>query len=292
VAGAQPADGNPPGLSSLTGRSNLVLRVVSSLVLAPLAIAAAYFGGIAFIAFWGVAALAVLWEWDTLVCAEDRNPVLATGAVALVGSALLLMLDRSATATAMVTLGCFGVAALAARARRVWCAAGLLYAGALLVAPVLLRRDASSGADHAFAAILFLFVIVWLTDITAYFVGRAVGGPKLMPRVSPNKTWSGAIGGTAAAVIGGVIVARQFGIEELAAVAVVALVLSAISQVGDLAESAIKRRFNAKDASQLIPGHGGLMDRLDGFVAASIAGTLIGMAHGGFDAPARGLMVW
>ena len=160
-----------------------MLRVVSSLVLAPLAIAAAYFGGLAFIAFWAVAALAVLWEWDTLVCAHDRNPVLATGAVALAGSALLLALDRPGIAIALIALGCFGVAALASKVRRMWCAAGLVYAAAILIAPVLLRRDASLG----FAAILFLFVIVWLTDITAYFVGRAVGGPKLMPRVSPEQ---------------------------------------------------------------------------------------------------------
>jgi phosphatidate cytidylyltransferase len=288
VTDAQPANENPSGLSSLAGRSNLVLRIVSSLVLAPLAIAAAYFGGIAFTVFWAIAALAVLWEWDTLVCAHDRNPVLATGALTLAGSALLLAVDRPGIAVALIGLGFFGVAALASKVRRVWCAAGLVYAAAILIAPVLLRRDATLG----FAAILFLFVIVWLTDITAYFVGRAVGGPKLMPWVSPNKTWSGAIGGILAGVIGGVVVAGQFGIERLAAAAAVAFVLSAISQAGDLAESAIKRQFNAKDASQLIPGHGGLMDRLDGFVAAASAGTLIGIAHGGFDAPARGLMVW
>jgi phosphatidate cytidylyltransferase len=265
-----------------------MLRVVSSLVLAPLAIAAAYFGGIAFIAFWAIAALAVLWEWDTLVCAHDRNPVLATGAVALAGAALLLALGRSGIAAALIALGFFGVAALASKVRAVWCATGLVYAAAILIAPVLMRRDANLG----FAAILFLFVIVWLTDITAYFVGRALGGPKLMPRVSPNKTWSGAIGGTVAGVVGAVVVASQFGIEGLFATALVAFVLSVISQAGDLAESAIKRQFNAKDASQLIPGHGGLMDRLDGFVAAAAAGAMIGIAHGGFDAPARGLMVW
>jgi len=288
VAGVQPAKENPSGLSSLTGRSNLMLRVVSSLVLAPVAIAAAYFGGVAFIAFWAIAALAVLWEWDTLVCAHDRNPVLATGALALAGATLLLALGRSGIAAALIALGFFGVAALASKVRAVWCATGLVYAAAILIAPVLLRRD----PDLGFAAILFLFVIVWLTDITAYFVGRAAGGPKLMPRVSPNKTWSGAIAGTVASMIGGVIVASQFDIGGLAAVAVVAFVLSVVSQVGDLAESAVKRQFNAKDASQLIPGHGGLMDRLDGFVAAAAAGVLIGTAHGGFDAPARGLMVW
>jgi phosphatidate cytidylyltransferase len=288
VAGGQPAHEKPSGPSSLSGRSNLTLRIVSSLVLAPVALVAAYFGGLVFLAFWTVAALAVLWEWDTLVCGDDRNLVLSTGAVALVGSGILITLDRAGIALALIALGCFGAAALASSIRRMWCAGGLVYAAGILLAPVLLRHDASFG----FAAILFLFVIVWLTDITAYFVGRAVGGPKLMPRVSPNKTWSGAIGGTAAAMVGGVIVAHQFGISGLTAAAVVALVLSIISQAGDLFESAIKRRFDAKDASQLIPGHGGLMDRLDGFVAAAVAGALIGVAHGGLDAPARGLMVW
>jgi phosphatidate cytidylyltransferase len=288
VVGVQPASEKPAGLPPVAGRSNLMLRIVSSLVLAPLAIAAAYFGGLVFFAFWAVAALAVLWEWQTLVCADERNPVLAIGAVALAGSGLLIMLGRPGIAIALIALGCFGAAALASNIRRMWCTAGVVYAAGLLVAPVLLRRDASFG----FAAILFLFVIVWLTDIIAYFVGRAVGGPKLMPRVSPNKTWSGAIGGTVASMIGGVVVASQFDIGGIAAAAVVAFVLSIVSQLGDLAESAVKRRFNAKDASQLIPGHGGLMDRLDGFVAAAVAGVLIGIGHGGFDAPARGLMVW
>jgi phosphatidate cytidylyltransferase len=288
VTGAQPADEKPSGLPAVAGHSNLMLRILSSLVLAPLAIAAAYFGGLVFFAFWAVAALAVLWEWDSLVCGDDRNPVLAIGAVALAGSGVLIILDRPDVAIALIALGCFGAAALASSIRRMWCVAGLVYAAALLFAPVLLRRDAGFG----FAAILFLFVIVWLTDITAYFVGRAVGGPKLMPRVSPNKTWSGAIGGTVASMIGGVIVANQFNVGGLVAAAVVAFALSVVSQLGDLLESAVKRQFKAKDASQLIPGHGGLMDRLDGFVTAALTGVLIGTAHGGFDAPARGLMVW
>jgi phosphatidate cytidylyltransferase len=288
VTGVQPAGGKRPGLAVLAGRGNLLLRIVSSLLLAPIAIAAAYFGGIVFIAFWALAALAVLWEWDTLVCADDRNPVLATGAVTIAGAALLMALGRSGGAMALIALGFFAVAVLSSRLRRLWCAAGLVYGAAIVIAPVLLRHNAERG----FAAILFLFAVVWLTDVVAYFAGRGIGGPKLMPRVSPNKTWSGAISGTLAGVLGGVDVARGFGIEGLAAVAAVALVLSVVSQAGDLAESAIKRHFNAKDASQLIPGHGGLMDRLDGFVAAAAVGAVLGIAHGGFDAPARGLMVW
>jgi phosphatidate cytidylyltransferase len=292
VAGTQPAEPNSSGLAALPGRSNLALRVLSSLVLAPLAIVAAYLGGNVFIAFWTLAALAVLWEWDTLVCADDRGAVLVTSVVALLGSALMLSRDRYGVAVAIIVLGCFAVAALAAPLRRMWCAGGIVYAAAIVIAPVLLRCAPPHGSNFAFAAILFVFVIVWLTDITAYFVGRSVGGPKLMRRVSPNKTWSGAIAGTVVAIAGGVIVAAQFGIEGLIGVAAVALVISIASQAGDLAESAIKRRFNAKDASQLIPGHGGLMDRLDGFVAAAVAGALVGLLHGGFDDPARGLMVW
>jgi phosphatidate cytidylyltransferase len=286
--GSQPADKTPPGLSVLTGRSNLVLRIVSSLVLAPLAIAAAYFGGVVFVCLWTAAAVLVLWEWDTLVCANERNPVLAIGVVALAAAAFMLALERFEIAVGLIGLGFLGAAVVAPTDRRAWCAAGVLYAAALLIAPVLLRRD----PDFGFQAILLLFVIVWLTDVTAYFVGRAVGGPKLMPAVSPKKTWSGAIGGTLAAVLGGILVVRQTGTGSLVAAAVIAFVLSVFSQVGDLLESAIKRRFSAKDASQLIPGHGGLMDRLDGFVAAALAGAAIGLAHGGFGAPARGLMVW
>jgi phosphatidate cytidylyltransferase len=288
VAGSKPVDNNSSRLSIPDRRNNLMLRVASSLVLAPLAIVAAYFGGYVFAGFWLVAAVIVLWEWDTLVCAHDRNSVLTIGVAALVGGSLLLALDRAGIAVALICLGACGVAVLASRVRRPWCATGLFYASALVFAPVLLRRDPRLG----FAAIVFLFVIVWLTDIAAYFVGRVLGGPKLAPHISPNKTWSGAIGGTIAGILGGVIVASQFGVRNLAAAAIIGALLSVCSQVGDLFESGIKRRFNAKDASQLIPGHGGLMDRLDGFVAAAVAAALLGLAHGGFAAPARGLMVW
>jgi phosphatidate cytidylyltransferase len=188
----------------------------------------------------------------------------------------------------LIALGAVGVAAVASRSRRAWCVAGIVYASAILVAPALLRTDVSVG----FAAIVFLFAVVWTTDTVAYFAGRLIGGPKLMPRVSPSKTWSGALGGTLAAGAGGTLVAGFFGLGSLVTVAAIAVGLSAASQIGDLAESAIKRRFEVKDASNLIPGHGGLMDRLDGFVAAAVAAVIIGLLRGGFEAPARGLMVW
>ena len=274
--------------SSRNARRNLLLRLASSLVLAPLALAAAWFGGPVFLAFWTVAAVVVLWEWDTLVCAHDRTSVLTIGVVALVSASLLLAFGWQGVATALIILGAFGVAVLASRIRRLWCAGGLFYSFALVIAPVALRNDAALG----FAVMIFLFVIVWFTDTAAYFIGRAIGGPKLAPRISPNKTWSGAIGGTIAGVAGGELVAYHFGIRTPGAVLAVALALSVASQVGDLFESALKRRFNAKDASHLIPGHGGLMDRLDGFVVAVVVAALIGLTHGGFAAPSRGLMIW
>ena len=169
-----------------------------------------------------------------------------------------------------------------------WIMTGLVYAAAMFVAPVILRGDPAFGL----LAIVLLFAIVWSTDIFGYFGGRSIGGPKLMPAVSPKKTWSGAICGTLGAMIVAVLVAKLFGSFNTIAIASVALLLSVCGQAGDLFESFVKRKFNVKDSSQLIPGHGGAMDRLDGFWAAAVIGCIIGLARGGFDAPARGLLVW
>ena len=285
MADAEPAKDPPP---ILQGRNNLALRVASSLVLAPLAIGAAYWGGMVFLAFWALAALGVLWEWDGLVCSHDRKPVLALGLLALGGACAFLAIERVGVALSLIVLGMLAVATLASQSRRGWCSVGVAYAGAMLIAPVLLRNDLT----HGFTALVFLFAVVWATDIAAYFGGRAFGGPKLMPQVSPNKTWSGAICGAAAAIGGGCAVASLAGLGNFPVVSLLALVLSIMSQSGDLFESALKRRFAAKDASNLLPGHGGLMDRLDGFVAAAAAALLIGAVHSGFENPARGLLVW
>jgi phosphatidate cytidylyltransferase len=169
-----------------------------------------------------------------------------------------------------------------------WTIAGIAYAGVMFAAPVILRADAA----HGLLAILLLFAVVWTTDIFGYFAGRAFGGPKLCPAISPKKTWSGAFAGTLGATIVAVLLAGYFGTFNKVAIACIALLLSVMAQLGDLLESWVKRRFGAKDASQLIPGHGGVMDRLDGFWAAAFIGCAIGLLRGGLDAPARGLLVW
>ncbi|HZL40257.1 MAG TPA: CDP-archaeol synthase [Pseudolabrys sp.] len=169
----------------------------------------------------------------------------------------------------------------------VWIIAGIGYAGVLLAAPLVLRSG-----EFGFLALLILFVVVWTTDVLGYFAGRAFGGPKLMPAVSPKKTWSGAVVGTLGAMIVAVLLAESFGSFSVGAIALVALLLSVVAQLGDLFESWIKRQFGAKDASQLIPGHGGVMDRLDGFWAAAFVGCLIGLLRGGFSGAGAGLLVW
>jgi len=225
-----------------------MLRIVSAAVMAPAAILVAWLGDWPFAVFWGVAGMAVLWEWITLVMGPRYS----------------------------------------VRERRFWITAGIGYAGCMVLAPILLRADAVYG----FSAMLLLFAIVWSTDIFAYFAGRGIGGPKLAPSISPKKTWAGAIAGTVGAILVAVALAGFIGQFDKGTIAIVALLLSIMAQLGDLLESWIKRRFGAKDASHLIPGHGGVMDRLDGFWAAAVAGCLVGVLRGGFDNAARGLLVW
>jgi phosphatidate cytidylyltransferase len=264
----------------------LALRVASAVVLAPLAIGAAYLGGWPFLIFWTTAACIIQWEWRNIVGDPGSYGSRVTGA--MVGIAgVFAMMGRVGGVVPAIAIG-VAVEAVFARQRRMWAAAGVLYAAALLIACVLLRADAEFG----FVAIIFLFGIVWATDICGYFVGRAVGGPKLMPAVSPKKTWSGALGGALGAVGAAVAIASYAYRANLLAVAGIALLLSAASQAGDLFESAVKRRFGVKDASHVIPGHGGVMDRLDGFLVAATVAACIGIARGGLDASARGLLVW
>ena len=268
--------------------NNLALRIISAAILAPLALLTAYLGRWPFALFWGVAAIAVLWEWVVLVAGPSYRLMFSccAGGVAIAG--FVGWLGRPIAAVLMVGLGALAAAIFAPPERRLWVTVGIGYAGAMLLAPTFLRADDVYG----FVAIVLVFAIVWTTDILGYFAGRAFGGPKLLPAVSPKKTWSGAVAGMVGAIMIALVVAGLFGSFNKLAIVVIALVLSVLTQVGDLFESWVKRQFGAKDASHLIPGHGGVMDRLDGFWAAVVAGCLIGLSRGGFDEPARGLLVW
>jgi phosphatidate cytidylyltransferase len=270
--------------SASTG--DLGKRVASGIVMAALAVGAVVLGGWPFALFWAAAAVGIFWEWSAIVVRGAVAPRVV-GVAALIGAALAAGAGQIYAASLMLAAGAALVAACAP-GRRGWAAAGVVYAGLALLAPMVLRRDPEFGL----LAMLFLFAVVWSTDILGYFVGRTIGGPRLAPHVSPKKTWSGAFGGAFGALAAGVAVVYIAGNAALLPVAWVAFVLSIASQAGDLFESAVKRRFGVKDASHVIPGHGGLMDRLDGFIAASGMAALVGIYRGGLDAAARGLLLW
>jgi phosphatidate cytidylyltransferase len=275
-----------PAAVAEQGSRNLVMRVLAALVLAPTAIAIAYAGGWLWTTLVTLAAIGLYVEWLTIVGAAREMRVVASGAVALAIAGLSLALGLIDAALVVLVLGLAAVALLSPE-RRAWTAAGFFYAGAAQIASVLVRLDQTCG----FVALILILLVVWVTDIGGYFAGRGIGGPKLWPRVSPRKTWAGAIGGfLASLVISGGFAA--FGFGKAGPILLLGAVLSIASQLGDLFESAVKRRFGVKDSSHIIPGHGGLMDRLDGFVAAVILAAIFGVLRGGVDGVGRGLMVW
>ena len=223
-------------------------------------------------------------EWISITRGRVPREMVLVGGSA-VAAVALAGLDQPLWAVALIAVSAatFGIWRRAA-----WISGGIVYAAGLGVALVVIRADPVEGLR----ALGFVAAVVWGTDIAAYFAGRRFGGPKLWPAVSPNKTWSGALGGAAAATLAGVVVIWVTGGSVTGVLAIVALALSVISQLGDLFESSVKRRFGVKDASRLIPGHGGLMDRVDGLTFAVVAAALIGWAHSGGADVGQGLLVW
>ena len=218
---------------------NFKRRVISALVLAPVAVAAAYLGGWPFTIVCALAAGAVLWEWTQLVSRRAEPRILAPGLAALAVAAVLASASVASAAVYAIAIGAIVAGVMVAvwprettQATPVWSAGGVIYAGIVLLCPVLLRGDPGYGLR----ALLFLFAVVWATDIFAYLVGRSLGGPLLWPRLSPKKTWSGAFGGCLGGVAAGVAVAYASGISRGAVVGILALALSLVAQGGDLFE--------------------------------------------------------
>lgn len=283
-----------PAATAEQGSRNLLLRVAAAMVLAPAALAIAYAGGWLWAALVTLASIGLFVEWLMIVGVARERRVVAAGGVALAISGFCLALGRIDASLGVLALGGVAVAWLS-RERRLWAAAGYFYAAAAEAASVLVRLDQVWG----FVALILILLVVWVTDIGGFFAGRGIGGPKLWPRVSPKKTWAGAIGGFAASlVVAAGFVAIGFArveppqVLKLGPILLLGAGLSIASQLGDLFESAVKRRFGVKDSSQLIPGHGGLLDRLDGFASAVIMAVIFGLLRGGVDGVGRGLMVW
>lgn len=271
---------------TLTMSRELQLRIISAVVLIVVVLSATWFGGLAFKAVAAAIGLLIYYEWSTITRLAEGS--LRANAFGWLSMALisLNMLFGEADMTVPLFAGLVITMTIPSVLGRVswWQAGGLFYAGLSAISLSAIRGEDSLG----FIAMLFVFVVVWATDILAYFVGRSVGGPKLAPRISPGKTWSGAIGGTVAGVIGGLLVAMAHFQDVGLWVGLIAFVLSVASQIGDLFESFIKRRFGVKDSSKLIPGHGGVMDRVDGLVFACFAAFFlaIGSSAGSANAVA------
>ncbi len=259
-------------------QSELRLRVMSALVLVALAVATLLIGGWLFDLVWTVLAIAVFREWIVVAGVSRQAERQIAGALALGGLGLALWFEHGWLAALLVAAGSLLQLALGTRqVERLWSAAGLVYASALACGVILVRHDPAFGL----AGIAWMFAVVWTTDIAAYFTGRALGGPKLAPSISPKKTWSGFIGGLIAGTLAGWLVfvmASSLGSElpfGTAGAFVISAVASVLGQSGDLAESAFKRHFGVKDSGRLIPGHGGFLDRLDAFWAVSVFALLL-----------------
>jgi len=253
--------------------AGLGTRALVGAGLAVLAIAATVRGGLAFLLLVAAGALLVLREWAA-IHSLGRGQLLV--GLALLGLACLLAhLGRAPEALLLLAVGA-GVAAIfaltfAGRARG-FLFTGLLYAGLPAVALLWLR-----GEDKGAALVLWVMGIVWATDVAAYFAGRAIGGPRLAPRLSPKKTWAGLAGGVLAAALASLAWGQALGWgAPLPALALAGAGLALLAQAGDLYESWLKRRVGLKDSGRLLPGHGGLMDRVDGLVPVSaVAGFLV-----------------
>ena len=280
-------DGPATGSAPQRFGPDLWPRVAAAVAMGSVALAATWIGGFLFAAFWWLASIVVLWEWQRLVGGERLIVArVVAGAVALALAALSALHDSIAGVVAALVLGAAAVGWIAGGRQGIWAAAGVLYAGALVASVGLLRVSPSFGM----ASILWLFAVVWGADIAAYFAGRLIGGPRLWPRVSPGKTWAGAIVGAFAGAVLGLMLAAWT--NRLAALFWLGLATAIVSELGDLFESALKRRFGVKDSSGLIPGHGGLMDRLDAFTAASFFAAVVAILHPKGDYIASGLFQW
>jgi phosphatidate cytidylyltransferase len=258
---------------------SLRLRVLSALVLAPLPIVAIWFGGIFLSILTVVAAIVMAWEWGRLCGGENAGvaaPALIAAIAVAVVAASLWGIGVGVLLTLTGTLVVWQIAQHHRADAPLWLAAGSLW----VALPCILLLWLVQSGNASRGTLFWLFAVVWATDIGAYVIGRQVGGPLLAPRWSPRKTWAGLLGGIACAALAGWAMAGVFGATPMLTL-MVSAGLAIVEQFGDLAESVAKRRFGVKDASGLIPGHGGLLDRLDGLLAVIPAVALLTLFGGG-----------
>lgn len=239
--------------------------------MAPPALLAIWWGGYAFAALVAVASAIMCWEWDRIVSGRFGNP----GRIGAVVCALASVL---AVTQSPVAAGCVMAASVVIGLlnRNPWAIAGVLYVGLPSVALVWVRTVGDAGLETT----LWLMLLVWATDIGAYAAGRMIGGPLLAPAISPKKTWAGLIGGVISAETVGAVAVVLMDLPHPPLVIIGSGLLAVVAQGGDLLESWVKRYWGVKDSSAIIPGHGGMMDRVDGLLAAGLVVALASWAGG------------
>jgi phosphatidate cytidylyltransferase len=265
-------------LAELSGKfADLRLRLISALAVGAVALLCVWLGGIWIALLAAFAALAMILEWRSITAHAGRPAGMDAAPYVLAAVSGVLMLYFGVTWAAALLLIGIALAGCAWDAQRgrgtagLWAVAGAIYIGGAAIAFVALR-----GVEpYGFLSIIWAALVVIAADVGGYFAGRTIGGPKLWPVVSPNKTWAGLLGGIALAfLVGGVFSWATTG-TYFYQVCTVSAVAALLAQGGDLAESALKRHFGVKDAGTLIPGHGGLLDRLDGHMAAILVAALV-----------------
>lgn len=273
-APADPSADLSPAVSRRAG-GELRTRIISAVCLAPVVLWAMWRGGDALLVMLTMTAGAAAGEWAAMHADAPRRRILTILAVLAGGGIFWLSATQSLWWLTAGPVVAVVFAAAGPADRRVLSASGLPYVTIGVVALAVL-----AGGHEGRAALFFVVLAVWATDIGAYAAGRTIGGPKLAPRLSPKKTWAGLLGGMTASAAVCVAVGATAGGAAPLALAAVGAVLAVVAQAGDLFESWAKRRAGVKDSSKLIPGHGGLLDRIDGLLTAAPACALFQAATG------------
>jgi phosphatidate cytidylyltransferase len=276
-----------PGIGSKVG-ADLWPRVLSGIVMAIAAVALTVAGPLPFAGLVLAVAIVVSWEWGRIVRNTDTDRILVSHIAGVTLALALTAFDQPALGMLALLIGTILVGLLSFGMHSTFSSLGVVCAGLPGIALIWLRSD----GDFGLWAVLYILISVVITDVGAYFSGRLIGGPKIWPRVSPNKTWAGLIGAIALTACVGYFFAIFCPVPASPVkLALGGVIIALVAQAGDFAESALKRHFGTKDASSLIPGHGGFMDRVDGLTTVAIAAGLYAAIHGPM-APAHAILTW
>ncbi len=264
-------------------------RAISAVVLGSIAVLALWIGSATFVVLVLAFALAMCWEWGRAVRGTSLDRIHLLHAAAVIAACVMTFLSATQTVAilAIIAIGTVAVYAMSGRHMRWMSALGVPYVGLPAAVLIWFRLD----EPHGFVAVLFIFCVVWAHDTFAMLVGKLVGGPRLWPVLTPNKTWAGVAGGLVASAAVGAIFAALLVAADGLLLATTGFLLGLASLAGDLVESAFKRNYHLKHASGLIPGHGGVLDRLDGAVLAANMSAVIALVIAP-QAPARAILFW